>query len=1127
MLVKKLAANKIDTSALQSSRILGAGKRSHPKAPFEASKQWETESIGSDENASSSTPKLPESDSDEFNGFDTDEDEIVEEQLFDLASSSLAIAAPTVANIPTTSTRLISAAAYPTQSRTLDAEGNPVMRKRRRLTSSTLQSAFDPESYRKENEVSTRKVESLASSYEALRNDKRHSVSDSDPDSEDTDLPKENANLPGSTDASTDQADNQRSIRFQSWAAAQGDEPHMSNIDQLKQIEHLSYPKTRTRADDIYSDAESITANETSLVAMSSDKSFYVPVTRAADIFESRLKLPVVAEEQRIMEAINKHSIVIIWGATGSGKSTQIPQFLVEAGYGTKNSPMPGKVCITQPRRVATVSTANRVRYELQSHRDLIAYRIRFENTSSESTILEYVTDGILLREIQQDFLLKRFSAIIIDEAHERTTNTDLLIGMLSRIVVLRESMKHEEGGLAPLRLIIMSATPRIAELRDNPKLFRDNSPPVIQIEGRQFPVTVHFARTTQRDYLAEIHTKICKGHQRLPGGTMLVFLTGKQEIQNLSDSLHENFELRSQLDESSPKRQRSSYRASKSLELNTPLDDDLLDSDVADSDDDRVDRTNDDDEASDPDFNDGEIKPIFLKVRILQLHAQLPTEEQLRVFESPRKGTRLIVLATNVAETSLTIPGVRYVFDCGRAKEKKYNPSTGVHSFEVGWISKASAEQRMGRAGRTGPGHCYRMYSSAIYESEFKDYTDPEIVRNPTDGVVLQLKNMLIDKVAHFPFPTPPDGDSLVKAERLLCCLGALDQYGRISETGKQMAMYPLAPRLSKMLVYGQTHRHSYSVIELVATISVSNLFASDIDTNPAARQSVNARFGKVDKLCDAFKLVAAMDNFVAAARSSRGTALTDHCRQNHLNQKQLNEANLLLNQLLRIAKRTQPESPNLEPEKKHSYWIDITSDNRANVPPTKKSLQQLKEIIASGFIDNIAIRADLAPNLTEDLPPSPKRATDVPYLTISQPHERQPRARMVFIHPTSLMSALQPTELPQYIIYHHLQYASPKYSSSEKRAKIRMHPLTDIDDQAIFELVVGTPLVTYDVLETREMGEDKKVGDGTRVVQVRPFLVAPGEVWSRASKWPLKTRVVKMEKDQRGKWQVKARVE
>lgn len=223
--------------------------------------------------------------------------------------------------------------------------------------------------------------------------------------------------------------------------------------------------------------------------------------------------------------------------------------------------------------------------------------------------------------------------------------------------------------------------------------------------------------------------------------------------------------------------------------------------------------------------------------MHIVPLYSLLPSEKQMKVFEPPPPGHRLVVVSTNVAETSLTIPNIRYVIDCGRVKERKYDTTNGVQSFQITWTSKASASQRAGRAGRTGPGHCYRLYSSALFENHFEQFSEPEILRTPIEGIVLQMKSMHIDTVTNFPFPTPPDRLSLQKAERTLVHLGALSLdaassvgglvgNAKITDLGRAMALFPLAPRFAKMLVSGQQHGCLPYVVTVVSALSVGDPF-------------------------------------------------------------------------------------------------------------------------------------------------------------------------------------------------------------------------------------------------------------------------------------------------------------
>jgi ATP-dependent RNA helicase DHX37/DHR1 len=362
-----------------------------------------------------------------------------------------------------------------------------------------------------------------------------------------------------------------------------------------------------------------------------------------------------------------------------------------------------------------------------------------------------------LLREISEDFTLKKYSAIIIDEAHERTVNTDVLIALMSRCVKARTQLaKEKPQQYTPLKLIIMSATLQVSDFRDNGRLF-SIAPPLVEVEGRQYEVTPHWSRRTTHDYLDEMFNKVSRGHRKLPPGGILVFLTGQSEIQTLARRLRDAFGAAEGSNSRHPPIRINPAEMpteAEDLEFETsPASRRDADDAEEDSDSDVEITVNDD--ADNEFVIEGEESATLAKVHVLPLYSQLPSKEQLKVFDPPPEGSRLIVLATNVAETSLTIPGIRYVFDSGRAKERQWD-SAGVQTFVTTWISKASADQRMGRAGRTGPGHCYRLYSSAVYEL-FQDFAEPEIFRSPLEGVVLQLKSLGLPRVDNFPFPTPP----------------------------------------------------------------------------------------------------------------------------------------------------------------------------------------------------------------------------------------------------------------------------------------------------------------------------------------------------------------------------------
>uniref|UniRef100_A0ACD6A7N0 Uncharacterized protein n=4 Tax=Avena sativa TaxID=4498 RepID=A0ACD6A7N0_AVESA len=604
-----------------------------------------------------------------------------------------------------------------------------------------------------------------------------------------------------------------------------------------------------------------------------------VPVSRPYEVEKARRDLPIIMMEQEIMEAIYENSIVILCGETGCGKTTQVPQFLYEAGFGTSNRvDRKGIIGITQPRRVAVLATARRVSYELGLKLGKeVGFQVRHDKMVGSNCSIKFMTDGILLREIQTDFLLKSYSVIILDEAHERSLNTDILIGMLSRVVNTRKDLhaKYLKNSrlepINPLKVVLMSATLQLKDFISNRRLI-DVIPVALKVPVRQFPVSVHFSKRTHDDYLGYAYKKVMSIHKRLPLGGILVFVTGQQEVNYLCKKLQRASKQQTgkkpekvEGDESisSPEvDEKEIYEAYDDMfsledeinagpnvdssdtetegEMDTDCEDDVSDSyetkeedapaleflrsaegssvlkasfkdiskgsGVPESFEKSSDATSlEQSIPSVPSFNKC-AKPMSVphgKLRVLPLYAMLPASQQLRVFQDIPEDERLVVVATNVAETSLTIPGIKYVVDTGKQKVKNYNHATGMASYEIQWISKASASQRAGRAGRTGPGHCYRLYSSAAYGKDklFPEFSEPEIRKVQVDGVVLMLKFMRINEL-NFPFPTPPNKESWVEAEHSLKALKALDNQGKITPLGEAMAQYPMSPRHSRLLL-------------------------------------------------------------------------------------------------------------------------------------------------------------------------------------------------------------------------------------------------------------------------------------------------------------------------------------
>ncbi|GIY25835.1 probable ATP-dependent RNA helicase DHX37 [Caerostris darwini] len=504
----------------------------------------------------------------------------------------------------------------------------------------------------------------------------------------------------------------------------------------------------------------------------------FVNVNRKPEIQALREALPIYGEEQAIIEAIKENPVVLIHGETGSGKTTQVPQFLYEAGFTQTGK----KIGITEPRRIAAMSMSARVGEELNMP-EKVSYHIRYQKNTTKKTEIKFMTDGVLLRELRRDFFLTKYSVIIIDEAHERSVFSDVLIGLLSRIIRLREKKND------PLKLIIMSATICVEDFMENRNLFKD-PPFLIRVESRQYRVQVHFNLRTPEDYVECAFSKICKIHSKLPAGAILVFLTGEREIHRLCKLLRETFPFPenqrgiSTVEEretpsasnASKRKRKKKFDGTNAFVLPAKIDLDTYSIEPLESEELQYHQSDDENNIN------TEITVINeynaeIPLHVLPLYSFLPLKEQKKVFLPPPEGSRLCVVSTNVAETSITIPGLKYVVDSGKEKTRVFSKNGGLSKFEVIWCSKSSANQRAGRCGRTEGGHCYRLYSSAVFDNEFKNFSVPEIQRVPVDDVVLQIKALGLNRVVTFPFPSPPDQEALKAAERRLVWLEALEK--------------------------------------------------------------------------------------------------------------------------------------------------------------------------------------------------------------------------------------------------------------------------------------------------------------------------------------------------------------
>ena len=1100
-LIKKLAGTKVDTSRLRSSRSLGA-KEPKSEPLRDATKGTKHDS------ADSLAERLKTGHDFDFETSESSTDECLDGNR---RSASVDLSKPTLG----------SGLKRPSEAYIDD---QPVIKKRRRLRKPKAvaltqgEPAWEGFSSAGDSDISARQSPSLTSSVSTQTESEADDESGSDAKVEDDSSSgfSESSSIGVEFDEDDRENRKERSSAFKAWASQQVNEALGFTPTSVPPSQKKPDSNWITRLDHKLRPAENDPLPPEFEVSSSlpGGKVFSVLVDRPSDVQEARVALPVVAEEQKIMEAILKYPVVVIWGATGSGKTTQVPQFLYEAGFGSKDSPNPGIIGVTQPRRVAAVSMSKRVGDELGGAGEKVSYQIRFDSSVSGKTAVKFMTDGILIREIANDFALLRYSIIVIDEAHERSANTDILIGMVSRIVDLRATMSKDDHSVRPLKLIIMSATLRVADFLNNTNLFRSGVPPLVKAEGRQYPVTTHFSWKTQRDYVEEAFVKVCKGHKKLPPGGMLVFLTGQNEITTLANRLKDALaKPQSSHVTGHPVHIAPSEAPLETEDMdvgNDPLYHDISEDTAADGD------------LEDDEFNIEESSTASAEVHILPLYSQLQTKEQLRVFERPPDNTRLIVLATNVAETSLTIPGIHYVFDTGRAKERKYDRVTGIQSFEVGWISKASASQRAGRAGRTGPGHCYRLYSSAVYERDFEEHAEPEILRMPVEGVVLQLKSMDLQHVVNFPFPTPPDRQSLAKAEKLLGYIGAISPEGRITDIGRRLSEYPLSPRFSKMLAIGSQHGCMPYTIALVAALATPNLFITEhllgLDHAPQSEictneelQADNARekaksdyrhaqhqLSRFSRSSDALKALTALSAYHHAPSKA------DFCSQMFLSPKSLSEASNLQSQLSTLVSKNTPHLLS------KSYSLKIPS-------PSKVQLSALQQITAAAFIDQIAILYSAHP-LPPDLPRKPTRVIDVPYLPLF-PIAAHRRAETdlidvaVFIHPSSVMAHLPVKDLPTYIVYSHLQRSGPATIEAAKEPRTRMHALTAVTGNQIAGLAKGTPLLNYG----KPIGKIEEMEGG----RVRICWVVPNLVGEKGSiGWPLPAVKVSQRKGARAEW-------
>ncbi|KAL1410622.1 hypothetical protein Q8F55_004639 [Vanrija albida] len=612
---------------------------------------------------------------------------------------------------------------------------------------------------------------------------------------------------------------------------------------------------------------------------------------RAQSIDDTRKSLPIYEFRDELLEAIAEHQVLIVVAETGSGKTTQLPQYLHEAGY-TKGGM---KVGCTQPRRVAAMSVAARVAEEVGTRLGQeVGYSIRFEDMTSDKTVLKYMTDGMLLREFLTDPELSTYSALVIDEAHERTLSTDILFGLVKDIARFRPE----------LRLLISSATMNAQKFSE----FFDGAP-IFDVPGRRFPVDMFYTQQPEANYIHAAVTTILQIHTTQPKGDILLFLTGQDEIEACEENLTETM---------------------RTLGDKVP---ELI------------------------------IAPIY---------ANLPSEQQTKIFEPTPEGARKVVLATNIAETSITIDGVVYVIDPGFVKQNNYNPKTGMSSLVVEPISRASAQQRAGRAGRVGAGKAFRLYTKWAFKNELPQDTIPEIQRTNLGMVVLMLKSLGINDILNFDFLDKPPAETIIRSFEMLYALGALNHKGELTRLGRRMAEFPVDPMLSKAIIGSEVFKCTHEVLIIISMLQESgSLLYRPKDKRVHADQA-HKNFVKPGG--DHFTLLNIFNQWSETNYSQQ------FCQENFVQYKSLCRVRDIRDQLAALCDRVEV----------------VIESNPNEIVPVQKA-------ITAGYFYNTA-RIDKGGG----------------YRTTKNNHT-------VFIHPSSCLVGMQPP--PRFILYYELVLTSKEY--------------------------------------------------------------------------------------------------
>ncbi|KAF9439217.1 DEAH-box ATP-dependent RNA helicase prp22 [Entomortierella beljakovae] len=604
-------------------------------------------------------------------------------------------------------------------------------------------------------------------------------------------------------------------------------------------------------------------------------------------IKEQRERLPVFEYRKAFIEAVTSNQILVVIGDTGSGKTTQMTQFLAEEGFANH-----GRIGCTQPRRVAAMSVAKRVAEEVGCRLGQeVGYTIRFEDCTSPETKIKYMTDGMLMRECLVDPTMSQYSVIILDEAHERTVSTDVLFGLLKQACKKRRDLK----------IVVTSAT---LDAEKFSSYFFEC--PILTIPGRSFNVEILYTKDPEPDYLDASLITVMQIHLSEPAGDILLFLTGQEEIDTAAEILYERMKA---------------------------------------------------------------LGPMVPELIVLPVYSALPSEMQSRIFEPTPAGARKVVIATNVAETSITIDGIYYVVDPGFVKQNAYDPKLGMDSLIVTPISQAQARQRSGRAGRTGPGKCYRLYTEAAYRNEMLPNPIPEIQRTNLAMIVLTLKAMGINDLINFDFMDPPPVQTLLTALEQLFALSALDAEGLLTRLGRKMAVFPMEPPLAKMLILSTDLNCSEEILTIVSMLSVQNVFHRPKDKQAQA-DSKKAKFHQPEG--DHLTLLAVYNGWKASKFSN------PWCFENFIQARSMKRAQDVRKQLLGYMDR---------------YNQDVISCG--------KNFTQVRRALCGGYFRHAA-----------------KKDPQEGYKTLVE-------GTPVYIHPSSSLF----NKNPEWVIYHELVMTTKEY--------------------------------------------------------------------------------------------------